>query len=73
MQKPNHQTKKVRLMLFLPFDVKVVFTIIPCVPASNRKTIVASPITVIIPVRIKDFKKQKKQKTSAKMMRMFLL
>ena len=37
--------------VFLPFNVKVILTIIPCVPPSSRETIVASPETVIRTVR----------------------
>ena len=36
-----------------PFNVRVILTIIPCVPPSNRETIVASPVTVIRTVRKK--------------------
>jgi len=33
--------------------VVIIFSIISCVPASDRKTVVTSPVTVIIPARMK--------------------
>ena len=33
--------------------VVIIFAIISCVPASNRKTVVPSPVTVILSARIK--------------------
>ena len=33
--------------------VVIIFAIISCVPASDRKTVVTSPVTVIVPARMK--------------------
>ena len=43
-----------QIRFILPFYIEIIFATVPCIPASNRKTIVARPVTVVIPANVRE-------------------